>query len=295
MKKHPTLKYILQLTLISILMATLISGACIMKTKLNNTEAPTEPVIIAPENTFSEDAFRLEIEEYIRPYDYMPVPSKEVAITQQEIFNSYIKDLYAVLAKFDFHSQEYIIAYEMLNPEIIRAQAIIAQYNIDYKAFVEQEMIEAFWAPKAAEYPIATQVWRIMSEDFGWNDVVCAGLMGNFFAECGGCWTSDLDYQETSNGSVGLAQWLGSRRKSLYSIYGENPTVEEQMQFLYDEMHGTNGVNREITQKQYDAIMNAETPEECAYLFALYFERPNPVHIPPRKGYAKRAYEYFTN
>ena len=92
-----------------------------------------------------------------------------------------------------------------------------------------------------------------------------------------------------------MIQWIGGRRKEIKSIYGDTPSVEEQLQFMYDELHGTNGVTRQVSAKQLAAIMNAETPEECAYLFALYYERPNSQHIPHRKGLARTSYDYFTS
>ena len=62
---------------------------------------------------------------------------------------------------------------------------------------------------------------------------------------------------------------------------------------MKDELYGTNGVTKQVTDWQLDKIMNASTPEECAFAFATYFERCSENHRAPRRGYAKTAYEYF--
>ena len=149
--------------------------------------------------------------------------------------------------------------------------------------------------PKAEvieEYPVARQVWNYMKDEFGWSDIVCAGVIGNLMAECGGCWTADLNWQ--ANGyEIGMVQWIDGRKSQLIQYYGENPTVEEQLQFMYDELYGLNGVRKQVTDWQLDQIMNAETPEDCAYAFASYYERCAYQYRYPRRGYARTAYEYF--
>lgn len=151
------------------------------------------------------------------------------------------------------------------------------------------------WAERAAEYPVATQVWLYMKNEFGWSDIICAGVIGNLMAECGGCWTSDLNWRSNHSGGLGMVQWIGGRRKQIIQYYGEQPTVEEQLTFMYNELYGLNGVTKQVTNKQLDAIMNAKTPEECAFAFASYYERCAEKHRPPRRGYARTAYEYFVD
>ena len=132
-----------------------------------------------------------------------------------------------------------------------------------------------------------------MKNELGYSDTVCAGIMGNMMAECGGCWTSDLNWDVHSSSGFGMIQWLGGRKRQLFSIYGENPSIEDQLNFMYDELHGTDGVTKQVTNWQLEQIMEADTPEECAYAFACYFERCGEGHRAPRRGYARRAYEYF--
>ena len=180
-------------------------------------------------------------------------------------------------------------AVVMAKTDTENAQADVVYYQEQFEIFEEIRK----WEVRASKYPVATKVWLYMKNEFGWNDIVCAGIMGNMMAECGGCWTSDLDWNVHSSSGFGMIQWLGGRKKQLFSIYGENPSIEDQLNFMHDELYGTDGVTWQVSQKQLDKIMNASSPEECAFAFATYFERCGEQHRAPRRGYAKRAYEYF--
>lgn len=188
------------------------------------------------------------------------------------------------------------LGYTEDHPAVVLANEDIANTNIEIsyykKEIAKWEKIRE-WNKKAAKYPNAARAWKYMKEQFGWNDTVCAGIMGNFMAECGGCWTSDLNYSVNSKNGLGMVQWIGSRRKAIVKRYGDSPTLEEQLEFMYDELYGTDGVRRQVTKKQLEKIMNASTPEECAMAFATYYERCAERHRAPRKGYARTAYEYF--
>lgn len=190
------------------------------------------------------------------------------------------------------------LGYTEDHPAVVLANEDIANTNIEidyYKKEVAKWEKIREWNKKAAKYPNAARAWKYMKEQFGWSDTVCAGIMGNFMAECGGCWTSDLDYAVNSKNGLGMVQWIGSRRKAITKRYGNNPTLEEQLEFMYDELYGTDGVRRQVTKRQLEKIMNASTPEECAMAFATYYERCAEQHRAPRKGYARTAYNYFAD
>jgi hypothetical protein len=188
------------------------------------------------------------------------------------------------------------LGYADDHPAVVMAQTDIENAELEVTYYQEQYLVwEEIhkWELRAAEYPVATQVWLYMKNELGFNDIVCAGIMGNMMAECGGCWTSDLDWDVSSSSGFGMIQWLGGRKQELFSIYGNTPSIENQLDFMKDELYGTNGVTKQVSDWQLDKIMNAETPEECAYAFACYFERCGEGHRAPRRGYARRAYEYF--
>lgn len=187
-------------------------------------------------------------------------------------------------------------AVVMAKIDLENAKADVAYYTEQQAYQTEQEAARQEarkWEKRAAEYPVATKVWLYMKNEFGWSDTVCAGIMGNMMAECGGCWTSDLDWDVSGSNGYGMIQWIGGRRKQLFSIYGNKPGVESQLKFIRDELYGTNGVTKQVTDSQLNKIMNADSPEDCAYAFASYYERCAESHRSVRRNYARRAYEYF--
>lgn len=187
------------------------------------------------------------------------------------------------------------LGYEETHPVIVLAQTEWSNANEDYDYYsaAYEEVKAEEYATQKAEYPVATQVWIYMQEEFGWNDIVCAGIIGNMMAECGGCWSSDLNWSVNGSSGYGMIQWIGARKNALFTTYGSQPSVEDQLNFMRDELYGTNGVTRQVNDAQFNKIMNATTPEDCAYAFASYFERCGEKHRAPRRGYARRAYNYF--
>lgn len=188
------------------------------------------------------------------------------------------------------------LGYAEEHPAVVMAKTDVENREADCVFYQENQAIhqEAYeWEVRASEYPVATQVWLYMKEEFGWNDIVCAGIMGNMMAECGGCCTSDLDWDVSSSSGYGMIQWLGGRKQQLFNIYGSSPSIEDQLNFMKDELFGTNGVTKQVTDSQLDKIINADNPEDCAYAFACYFERCGEDHRWVRRDYARRAYEYF--
>ena len=160
-----------------------------------------------------------------------------------------------------------------------------------YKKEIEDE--DAKWQRRYEEYPVATEVWVAM-KTYGWSDITCAGIMGNLMAETGGTGSLHLDWDSNSSSGYGLVQWIGNRRTAIKNRYGTYPSVKEQVQFIHDELYGANGVSRQVSSSQLNAIINAETPEECAYAFACYYERCAESYRYMRRGFARKAYEYFT-
>lgn len=190
-------------------------------------------------------------------------------------------------------SSRQVKAIEELADEIARQNEeidILTAKIEEYKILVADE--DSRWRRRYEEYDTATEVWTCMKA-FGWNDIVCAGIMGNLMAETGGSGTFNLDWDSNIGSGYGLVQWVGERRVDIKERYGEFPTVKEQVQFIYDELYGTNGVTCQVGAYELNAIMNAESPEDCAYAFACYYERCSPEYREMRREYARWAYSYF--
>ena len=177
--------------------------------------------------------------------------------------------------------------------DTVRKELDAAHEEVEkYKKEIEDE--EAKWKRRYEEYPVATEAWIAMKAQ-GWSDTVCAGIMGNLMAETGGSGTLHLDWDSNGGSGYGLVQWIGGRRNTINNKYGTYPSVKEQVQFIHDELYGADGVRRQVTDSQLDAIMNAKTPEECAYAFACYYERCADFARGMRRGFARKAYDYFVD
>lgn len=257
----------------------------IATTEVTTSTVATEPVILVGEYVNQI----LSSTQFV----YIADLNSNENVAQREALHAHMEHLTIIMNELDVNAIDFLEASQKLADEIARLQGLVQQYEVEYKQLAD--VIEAEkWAKRAAEYPVATQVWLYMKNEFGWSDIVCAGIMGNLMGECGGEWSHDLDWKDDGNKSFGLVQWTSGRRAAIFAKYGPLPTVEEQLEFMRDEMFGTNGVTKQIFKDSYlDEIMNAATPEDCAYAFAKYFERCREIHWNERRGFAKTAYEYF--
>lgn len=264
-------------------------------TYTNPVATISEDYIPSETATFPVDTESTEPEEVVIVLD--TVEFKRVEPTTYDEATSLLEEAIARQELTKTIYQGFLtLGYADDHPAVVLAKTDIENATIEVEYYQEQFSIweeKLKWEKRAVEYPVATQVWLYMKNELGYSDTVCAGIMGNMMAECGGCWTSDLDWDVHSSSGFGMIQWLGGRKRQLFSIYGENPSIEDQLNFMHDELHGTDGVTKQVTNWQLEQIMEADTSEECAYAFACYFERCGEGHRAPRRGYARRAYEYF--
>ena len=151
---------------------------------------------------------------------------------------------------------------------------------------------EILWQARAEEYPIATRMWLHM-KSFGWSDEVCAGIIGNVMTETGAR-TLDIPLKEYKSGPFGLIQWTKSRREKVVALYGYDATVEEQLDFVYAELYGTDEIEQQVKDWQLEKFLGSKTPQQAAQRFCDWFERPNGKGT-IRQKYARIAYEYFAS
>ena len=146
---------------------------------------------------------------------------------------------------------------------------------------------ETKWATKAAEYPAATQIWRYMKAQ-GWNDYVCAGIMGNLMAEVGGQ-TLDIRYTLSSSGYYGMCQW--SRGYS--RVWGAG--LETQCDFLRDTIKYEFDTYGFKYQKgfNFNSFLNMTDAQQAALAFAKSYERCGSGSYGVRQKNALKAYNYF--
>lgn len=89
------------------------------------------------------------------------------------------------------------------------------------------------------------------------------GIYGNIMQESKG----DIKAQ-SGDGSYGLAQWRGDRKRQLFSMYGNSPTMEQQLDFIWWELNNT---HREALL----ALKRSNTVPQSVKAFMDKFEKPH--------------------
>ena len=91
-----------------------------------------------------------------------------------------------------------------------------------------------------------------------------AGIVGNLMGE------SNLNHTaiNKSSGAYGIAQWLGNRKKKLFSKYGNNPTFEQQLEFVWEELNSDE-------KSAYNRLLQTKSVDEAINSFMQHFERPS--------------------
>lgn len=104
---------------------------------------------------------------------------------------------------------------------------------------------------------ISPNVYKAMKffMDKGMSRVGAAGLVGGFMRESSGNLSPNA--LNPSSKALGIAQWLGSRKKELIRRYGSNPTFEQQLEFVWHELN-TN------YKRALRELMAAKTPTQAA-------------------------------
>ena len=146
------------------------------------------------------------------------------------------------------------------------------------------------WEVNAGEYPVATQVWLYM-KDLGWNDAVCAGIMGNMMAETGGQ-TLNLNPSLYASGGLyyGICQWHATWCGEIHGA-----SLEAQCDYLRDT------IKQELDSygwlycdgMDYEEFLNMTSPSEAALCFAKAYERCASGTYSVRQNNADNAYSYF--
>ena len=180
-----------------------------------------------------------------------------------------------------------MIGYTENSQPIISAKSQWYFYNEIIK-FYQNQLDKINKELDELEYKDATLIWEYM-KNLGWNDYVCAGILGNMMAEVGG---GTLDLQTTiyGNGFYGLCQW---NQVFTDKVWGAD--LKDQMDFLRDDikyqidMFGfcySNNFN-------FEKFLELENEQEAALAFMKCYERGLPQSNYVRQQYATIAYEYF--
>lgn len=95
----------------------------------------------------------------------------------------------------------------------------------------------------------------------GLKEHQAAGLVGNLLRESG----LNPKALNRASGAIGIAQWLGDRKKRLVSRYGNNPTFNQQLEFVWDELNSTH-------RRGLEELLKSSTREQAAANAFGWFE-----------------------
>lgn len=102
----------------------------------------------------------------------------------------------------------------------------------------------------------------------GYNDIQTHAIVGNLQQENG---RFDTSFVNSSSGALGIAQWLGSRKKNLIKLGNPND-INTQLNFLHSEIQGSSEWTRNAGGK--NAFFNAKDLTTAVKVFRKDFERP---------------------
>lgn len=148
------------------------------------------------------------------------------------------------------------------------------------------------WNQRSVKYPTATTIWRYLS-DYGFNDHVIAGIVGNMMAETGGH-TLNIETRiwDGSGGYYGICQWSLKYNPQLSGV-----DLTAQLEHLVSSMEyefNTFGKNYK-SGFGYTDFLQLTDSKEAALAFAKCYERCAGSTYSKRQKNAIKAYEYFTS
>lgn len=229
-----------------------------------------------------------EVLKHFKEMTYVESNDKAVLTAELETCKDYEFRLINLMNNKDLVDERHLV-----EEELIDVRGLINEYQEQISAIeAEEARIEAMWSEKSGEYPVATQVWRYMKEELGWNDYVCAGVMGNMMAEVGGQTLNLQPYLYGHSGAnyYGLCQWSSRYYPSI-----QGADVDAQLDFL------ASTVKKELdtygylfrSGLNYEAFCNLTDAEDAAMAFAKAYERCGSGSYGVRQRNAIKAYNYF--
>ena len=243
---------------------------------------PSDPTF--PDSTEPEEVVVLEsvVVERVEPTTYDDASTYlDIALQYQEAAEMVVSGLF-------------ILGYEENHPAMVLAISDLemATANVTYyqEEFNKWEEIHK-WEIRAEEYPVATEVWLFLKEELGYSDAVCAGIIGNMMAECGGH-TLNLRWNlYNASYHYGLCQW-----SSRYYPEMQGANLEEQLAFMavsFPKVIDRYGYLYQSGMK-HEQFKVMDDCGDAAIAFCVIYERPG-GNQNYRRDLAEKAYNYFTN
>ena len=157
------------------------------------------------------------------------------------------------------------------------------KYDIKYENSEQRK-----WEIKEGEYYIATKIWRYM-KNLGWNDYVCAGIMGNLMTETGGQ-TIYIKPNASGNGYYGICQWNSAYKNDVWGadLQGQLNYLGKSIKYQIDTYGYTYKPNF-----NFNSFLELNNERDVALAFAKCYERCSSSSYNVRQNNATFAYNYF--
>ena len=157
------------------------------------------------------------------------------------------------------------IEYTPIGEELTTQENLdrIQSRNQKKEGFAGWNTLEQDVQKASDETPTSSQIVNFFMNK-GLTKNQAKGIYGNIMQESGG--KHNIVSRDGHN-SYGLAQWTGTRKARLFSKYGTNPTVNQQLEYLWDELNSTE-------KSALDALKNTSTVADATKVFMQKFERP---------------------
>lgn len=195
--------------------------------------------------------------------------------------------------KINYTNHFILLASITNHPEVIslaQEDKEIYQDYINYYNQQIQQIDEIHFTASAEEYPAATEIWKYF-KSIGYNDYICAGIIGNLMAEVGG---QSLNIQywiyDTTYNYYGMCQWALE-----YCPEVEGLRLEEQLHYLASTIENAFKYYGYLYAPEFtfEDFLNLQNEEEAAIAFAKCYERCGSGSYYKRQENATKAYNYF--
>ena len=222
-------------------------------------------------------------------------PTEEIQYNKQEVINKieYYKQRmeYANQIRVGAIGLGYTYSDDIVKlafKEWTNANSHRAYYQNILNEILEEE---ARWEARMRQYPAATTTWLYLKE-LGYNDYVCAGILGNMMTECGGNTLNLQPHIIGGNWFYGICQWS----KSYYpQIWGAD--LDEQLELLGNTMEEEFNSFGKLYKRyfNYTKFIALTDMREAALAFAQVYERCGSNTYSIRQDNAEKAYNYYVS
>ena len=247
-------------------------------------------IALAANNTTSEDNIPSEtstdVELSANKINKVKTNDKEKA--EQLLIKSKQKKKAANQMKKSAEVLKHDSVIELAEKEISNAQEEYEFYQQQYDKILKKEEFKK-WDKRYKEYPSASRIWQFLKSN-GYNDYVCAGIMGNLMTEVGGQ-TLNLQCMIYGDGYYGMCQWNPRHTK----VFGKG--INGQCEYLLSTIEkefNTYGSNY-ASGFNYNSFKNMNNEQNAAIACAKVYERCASASYYQRAANAAEAYNYLAD